>query len=281
MDWIERLNAAIAYIEENLTGEIRYERLGQIACCDFYHYQRMFGYMAGMPLSEYIRRRRMSLAAADLQAGEQKIIDVAAKYGYESPTAFNRAFQSVHGFAPSQTCEAGRIIKSFEPISFQITIKGAVTMDYRIEKRDAFRVLGISTPMSSKIEENFANIPGLWDRASQDGTIDRLCGMMNASPMGVLGVCACNGDPKDWRYYIGVSTTAKADDLEECTIPAFTWAVFPGSGAGSSIQQLEQRIVEWLPTSGYEYANGPDVEVYLNADPVNMQYEVWIPVVKK
>ena len=100
--------------------------------------------------------------------------------------------------------------------------------------------------------------------------------------MGLLGVSAC-GDEEEWRYFIAVSSSQPAPEgLEEYTIPAFTWAVFPGGGTGRSIQELEQRIVtEWLPTSGYEYADGPDVEVYLNPDPQNTQYEVWIPVVKK
>lgn len=230
MDWTARLNATIAYIEENLDGEISYERLGQLACCDSYHYQRMFGYMAGMPLSDYIRRRRMSLAAADLQAGVEKVIDVAAKYGYDSPTAFNRAFQSVHGFAPSQTCEDGRVIKTFPPISFQITIKGAVIMDYRIEKKDAFRVVGVSAPLSKKIEENFQTIPAFWAKISQDGTMDKLCQKLNAKPDAVLGVSACFGEESDWRYYIAVSSTAAADGLEEYTVPAATWAVFSGEG---------------------------------------------------
>ena len=105
MEWIKRMNQAVSYIEDHLTEEIRYEELGRTACCSAYHFQRMFGYMAGIPLSEYIRRRRMSLAAVDLMNGE-KIIDVALKYGYSSPTAFNRAFQGVHGRAPSAVKKA-------------------------------------------------------------------------------------------------------------------------------------------------------------------------------
>lgn len=101
MDWIERLNEAIRYMEEHLTEETDYGELARIAGCSAYHFQRMFAYMAGVPLSEYIRRRKMSLAAVDLQSGEEKIVDIALKYGYSSPTAFNRAFQSVHGIAPS------------------------------------------------------------------------------------------------------------------------------------------------------------------------------------
>lgn len=107
MDWIERLNNAIYYIEEHLTDKISYEHLGKIACCSSYHFQRMFTYMAGIPLSEYIRRRKMSLAAVDLQSGRKKIIDVAAKFGYSSPTAFNRAFKSIHGVAPSSVKNEG------------------------------------------------------------------------------------------------------------------------------------------------------------------------------
>lgn len=282
MEWITRLNAALNYIEEHLTDELNYVALGKIACCSSYHFQRMFGYMAGIPLSEYIRRRKMSRAAADLQSGEEKVVDIAVKYGYDSPTAFNRAFQGVHGFAPSQAREEGRTLKSFPPISFQITIKGAVQMDYRIEKRDAFRIVGISAPLEQEIEKNFETVPKLWGKASQDGTIPKLCSMMNAQPKGVLGVSACNETAEQWRYFIAVASNLPADGFEEYMVPAFTWAIFSGQGTGISIQDLEQRIVtEWLPTSGYEYGNGPDVEVYLDPNPENTKYEVWIPVVKQ
>ena len=281
MEWIDRLNDTINYIEEHLTDEIDYEQLGRIACCSSYHFQRMFAYMAGIPLSEYIRRRRMSLAAVDLQGRDMKILDVAGKYGYSSPTSFNRAFQSVHGVAPSSVKNEGISVKSFPPITFKITIKGAEEMNYRIETKEAFRIVGVSVPLYKEIEKNFAIIPPKWQEISQNGTLQRLIGMMDTPPMGVLGVSTCN-DTEQWRYYIAVSTSQAQGDLEEYTVPAATWAIFPGQGTNQSIQELEQRIVtEWLPTSGYEYGNAPDVEVYLNPDPQNAQYEVWIPVVKK
>ncbi len=281
MEWIERLNDAIVYIEENLTGTIDHERLGQIACCSSYHFQRMFSYMAGMPLSEYVRKRKMSLAAVDLQGGSAKIIDVAEKYGYNSPTAFNRAFQSIHGIAPSALRDEGVSIKSFPPITFKITIKGVGEMNYRIETKGAFRIVGVSVPLEKEIEKNFAVIPSKWQEIATNGTLQRLTQMMNAQPMGVLGISTCN-DEEEWRYYIAVSTSMEKGELEEYTVPPATWAVFPGSGTNDSIQELERRIVtEWLPTSGYEYGNAPDVEVYLNPDPQNAQYEVWIPIVKK
>lgn len=282
MDWIDRLNEAVRYIEDNLTGEIEYEKLGQIACCSAYHFQRMFNYIAGVPLSEYIRRRKMSLAAVDIQGGEAKIIDVAAKYGYASPTAFNRAFQSVHGVSPSAVRGEGVPIKSFPPITIKVTVKGVEEMNYRIETRKAFRIVGKSFPLSREIERNFAEVPQMWQGAVEDGTIEKIVSLMNGEPRGVLGVSVCT-DGEEWRYYIAVSSAVEIDDaLEEYVVPGCTWAVFPGSGTGKSIQELEGRIVtEWLPTSGYEFTNGPDIEVYFEPNPKNTAYEVWIPVRKR
>ena len=281
MEWVERLNQSINYIEEHLTGEIDYEQLGRIACCSAYHYQRMFTYMAGISLAEYIRRRKMSLAAADLQSGNERIIDIAEKYGYQSPTAFTRAFESFHGIAPSSVKGEGVCVKSFSPIMFQIAVKGATEMNYRIETKEAFRILGVSCPLDKEIENNFMVVPKMWQEASVNGTIQKLAGIMDTPPMGLLGVSACN-DEEQWKYYIAVSSTKASAEFEEYIVPASTWAIFSGSGTNQSIQELEQRIVtEWLPSSGYEYANAPDLEVYLNPDPQNAQYEVWIPVVRK
>lgn len=283
MEWIERLNRAINYIEEHITEEIDYGEAAKIACCSTYHFQRMFAYMANIPLSEYIRRRRMSLAAVDIQSGGEKIIDVALKYGYDSPTAFNRAFQSIHGIAPSLVKKGGISVKSFPPVSFKITIKGVEEMNYRIEKKEAFRIIGVSEPLYKEVEKNFEIVPKMWQRASADGTIARLASMMDSQPMGVLGVSQCN-DSEEWKYFIAVASTKDTDGtLEEYVVPAFTWAIFYGEGiCPQAIQDLEQRIVtEWLPTSGYEYANGPDVELYLTSDPQNARFEVWIPVTKK
>ena len=280
MEWVDGLNRTIAYIEEHLTGDVDCGALARLAHCSAYHYQRMFAYMAGVPLSEYIRRRRMSRAAVDLQAGE-RVVDVALKYGYQSPTAFNRAFQSVHGLAPSAVREAGAAVKSFPPLRFTFVIKGAEEMEYRIEKREAFRIVGVSAPLSKDLEENFAEVPGLWQRCASDGTVQRLAGMMDGQPKGVLGVSACQEDA-DWRYFIAVASSQPAGGFQEYAVPAATWAVFPGEGPSASLQELERRIItEWLPASGYEYGNAPDIEVYLNADPRNAKYEVWIPVVKK
>lgn len=279
MEWVERLNQSIDYIEEHLRDDIDYAQLGRIACCSAYHYQRFFTYVAGMPLSEYIRRRRMSLAAVELQSGDAKVIDVAEKYGYGSPTAFNRAFQSVHGMAPSVVKNPGVQLKSYPPLHFQIAVTGAEQLNYRVESRPAFRVLGLASPLAADLEQNFAAVPQLWQQLAEGDTLPRLLGLMQAPPDGLLGVSAC-GDDEQWQYLIGVASQQPAADWAEYQVGAFTWAIFSGEGAcPQAIQQLERRIItEWLPTSGYEYDNGPDIELYLNPDPTDAKFEVWLPV---
>ena len=117
----------------------------------------------------------------------------------------------------------------------------------------------------------------MWQNAAINGTLEKITPLMN----NLLGVSVCT-DEEDWRYFIAVSSSAEIDNsLDEYVVPACTWAVFSGTGTGMSIQELEQRIItEWLPTSGFEFANAPDIEVYLSPDPDNLQYEVWVPVKK-
>lgn len=282
MEWIERLNSVMNYIEENLIEEIDYDEISKIALCSSYHFQRIFAYMADVPLSEYIRRRRLSRAAVDLLDENNKVIDVSLKYGYDSPTAFNRAFQRIHGIAPSEVRERRHSLKAYPPISFKISIKGDSAMEYRIEKREAFRIVGVSAPLEKEIEKNFEVVPAMWGLAAQNGTIEKLASMMDGDLKGLLGVSACY-EEMDWKYFVAVASNQAAEEnLEEFIIPEATWAIFSGRGSNLSIQELERRIVtEWLPTSGYEYGNAPDIEVYINPNPEDAVYEVWIPVVQK
>lgn len=155
-------------------------------------------------------------------------------------------------------------------------------MNYRIEKKDGFRIVGISMPLEKEIEKNFAIVPQMWQRAAIDGTMEKLASLMEGTPMGLLGVSACNAQ-EEWKYYIAVTSQKPLEkDFEEYMIPASTWAIFSGEGKNTTIQELEKQIVtQWLPTSGYEYGDAADIEVYLNADPEHAKYEVWIPIVKK
>ncbi|GGC96656.1 AraC family transcriptional regulator [Enterococcus wangshanyuanii] len=293
MEWVDRLEQTLTYIEDHLTEEIDVAELGKIAYCSSYHYQRVFSYMVGVPLAVYIRRRKLSLAGVELQQGA-KVIDVAIKYGYESPNSFARAFKKQHGITPSEAQQEGSRLTSYPRIKFHITIKGDVEMEYRIETKEAFRVIGAQKELSANLEENFAEVPKFWQQVSMDGTLNSMLPMMNQEPKGVLGISAgFDGDMNEesdlkgsegMSYYIAVaSDQAASGNLVEYIVPSFTWAIFTGTGAmPHAIQELEKQIVtDWLPSSGYEYANGPDIELYLDANPSNAMFEVWLPVTKK
>lgn len=285
MDWLNCLNESLMYIESRLDGEIDLERAAQIARCSSFHFQRMFSYIADVPLSEYIRRRRMTMAALELQSGGAKVIDLALKYGYESPTAFNRAFQNVHGISPSAARKSGVILKAFPPISFKITIKGEAEMNYKIVKLDKFRIVGLKEHFSGSLDDSFAKVPLFWQKAHMEGAIPKLCELLNKEPFGILGVSTTTIG-NDFDYYIAVASDKPVPEgMSELLVPETTYAIFECIGAmPEAIQTLQKRIVsEWLPSSGYEYANAPDIEVYFEGDQLKPDYrcEVWLPVVKK
>lgn len=286
MDWIQRLNKAIDYIENNLSGNISYDKAAEIACCSTYHFQRMFSYIAGVPLSVYIRRRRMTLAAIDLQDEDTKIIDTALKYGYESPTSFNRAFQSIHGISPSLARVNGVSLKAYQKISFLISIKGDQQMNYRIEQKEAFRIVGVKEHFNMSVEECFEEAPQFWQRTAQSGVIPQILSQLDGKIPGLLGLSTCSKNGEEFDYYIAVSSENELPKgMSEFEVPGTTWAIFECIGAmPQSIQELQKRIVtEWLPSSGYEYANAPDIEVYFEGDQQSDDYkcEVWLPIIKK
>lgn len=154
-------------------------------------------------------------------------------------------------------------------------------MNYRIETRGPIRVLGKKIDLKPALEENFQITPDFWKRSAMDGTIETLAGMMDTDLLGLMGVSTCGG-LDHWEYYIAAATTKQNGAFEEFIIPASTWAVFYQEGPLIKVQELETRIVmEWLPTSGYEYANRPEIELYFNSDPVNARYEIWLPITRK
>lgn len=281
MEWVQGMNEAVNYIEEHILEEPDLNVLGKLAGCSAHHFQRIFTYIGGITLAEYLRKRRMSLAAVDLKNENAKVIDVALKYGYGSPTAFSRAFQMIHGISPSQVRDGGASLKSFPPLVFQMTVRGTQEMNYRIEKTDAIRVVGKKIPLRPTLKENFQITPKFWADCAKDGTIERLAGMMDTPIYGLMGLSTCN-EKDEWEYYVAVASTKTTNEYEELVVPSSTWAVFYEEGPVIKMQELETRIVtEWLPTSGYEYANAPEIELYLNPDPDNTKYEIWLPIVRK
>ena len=169
------LNRAMEYIENNLTGEISYDRIAQLANCSVYHFQRMFPYITGIALSEYIRCRRLTRAADELQTTDIKIIDLALKYGYDSPEAFSRAFKKLHGVAPMSARDIGVTLKAYTPITFRISIQGDAEMNYRIEQRKAFQVFGKYAEISTDADEAFRQVPQFFRQCNDDGTTHDGC----------------------------------------------------------------------------------------------------------
>lgn len=203
MEWLKNLSNAIEYIEENLDKEISVDTAASIACCSTYYFQRMFSYVAGISLAEYIRKRRMSQAAFELQRTDRKVIDIALKYGYNSPTSFNRAFQNVHGIAPAAAKNNGITLNSYPPIRFSVAVTGGDAMPYHIEEKCPMRMIGVRMPLVDDIEVNMQNIPGFWKQTLYTEHFKQLCSFHQNEPKGILGVTAYQ-DPDNIFYYIAV-----------------------------------------------------------------------------
>ncbi len=244
----------------------------------------MFGFVIGIPISEYIRRRRLTVAALELQQSNAKVIDVALKFGYNSADSFTRAFQNLHGIPPSKAREKGVTLKAYPRITFTLTIEGVVAMNYRIEEKEGFTVVGIKEFISLANEENYLKIPQMWQNISKETTA-LICSQANREPSGLLGVCADMYD-NGFDYWIGAATTNPCpESLSKLNIPASTWAIFEAIGPmPDALQKLWKRIYsEWLPSSGYEHAKSPEIEWYSDGDTSSPTYksEIWIPVIKK
>ena len=279
------MNIGIDYIENNLDKEISYEEAARIACCSTYYFQRMFSYVAGISLSEYIRRRRMSQAAFELQRTDKTVLEVALKYGYTSPTSFNRAFQRVHGINPITAKKKGITLNAYPPIQFSVKITGGSAMAYHIADKEAIRIVGIRTRLTENIEENQINIPIFWKDTLQSKRFMDICELSNRNPNGILGISVYQ-DPENIFYYIAAATTKEIPiGMYECEIPAATWVIFENDGPfKETVQTIFQRFyTEWLPFSGYEYAGLPDIEIYpiVKGNPLNGHSEVWISIKEK
>lgn len=296
MDWLSRMNGAVNYIEEHLTEDIDYSEVAKIASCSTYHFQRMFSFIIDVPLSEYIRRRRLTLAAFELQKSDIKVIDLAVKYCYDSPISFTRAFQNLHGVTPSLARDKGVQLKAYPCISFHISIKGDVEMNYRIEQKEAFSVFGVEKIISTVDGKNHKEIPEFWLEAIKDGVckkIGKAAGIdWNETCRGLTptnSVMCYKDTGKDTFPYMICAYTPKSGVPKGYTnveIAANTWAIFKTvehteDKTPQVIQELWKRIYsEWFPTSGYEHGPGPELEMYYVVDNNQGYCEVWIPVAK-
>ena len=285
------MQRAIDYVEAHISEEIDFTEVAKQSYSSSFHFQRVFGILCGFSLGDYIRMRRLSLAGEELSKGNAKIIDIALKYGYDTPESFSRAFTRFHGITPSEVKHGGNA-KFFTPLSVKLTLTGGSKMDYRIEKRDAFKVVckrkEVEKPQSGNAT---ADITAMWQDFGADGTMGRLIACMPENPVmkGLLGICFSSElNAERFPYGIGVEYDGrKVDaDLEVVTIPASTYAVFTSKGKmpDAFIETYHRIVTEFFPQSTqYEYAENVEFEVYSSANIADPNYrcEIWIAVNEK
>ena len=273
--WIGGFQESIDFIERNLTEELDIGEIAAKAALSPFYYQRIFGALCGMTAGEYIRARRMTLAAQELAADpECRVIDAALRFGYDSPDSFAKAFQRFHGIAPSQAREAGAPLKSFAPLHIRITMEGGNMLDYRITEKAPFTIVGVKRPFHS--DTSYEEIPKFWDEWLAQGE--------KRPVMGTFGVCI-DMDGKNFDYWIADLYQPWEDVPAGCetrVIPGSLWAQFPCTIR--TLQETNTRIwSEWLPgLSGYTLAGEYDVEVYLPPEEGSeeMKTEIWVPLKK-
>ncbi|RXZ83796.1 AraC family transcriptional regulator [Paenibacillaceae bacterium] len=280
MDSIQNMNKALAYIEANLDCEIDFGQVAKIACCSEHQFNRMFSFLSGIGLAEYIRNRRLTLAAMELQSTNVKVIEIAMKYGYSSSDSFSRSFQNMHGVVPSIVKECSSLLKAYPPMTFQLIIKGGVEMKYHFVEKEAFKIVGIKETVDTTGGE-FQ--PEIWKELENDDLQNKLELYANTGFKGILHVNAdITANSRD--YYISVASTKDAPaEFATLVIPAATWAVFITSGPQpeTMLQTWERIYSEWLPSSGYELAESVEFLSESNDPRDPSTIEIWIPVKKK
>lgn len=288
MNGLERLNDALAYVEAQLTeaGEPDIGEAARRAYCGEHHFRRMFASLAGMTLTEYIRRRRLTLAAFELIGGEARIIDIAVKHGYGSADSFARAFYSLHGVKPSEARKRGVPLKACPRMTFRLAIQGGDEMKYRLVEKEAFRIVGIMKRVPLIYNGANPHIAEMYGSLTEE-RIAELKGLSDIEPTGLISASANfsegRKDGGEVDQYIGAATTRDCPPhLTALEVAASEWAVFEAVGAfPSELQSVWGRIyAEWFPSSGYELAPGPEILWNEGTDTSKPDYrsEIWIPV---
>lgn len=285
MEWTEVIREAVDYIEEHITDDITVNDVaGKVAISPFY-FHKGFSMLCGFSLMEYVRNRRLSLAGSEMLSGDATVLELAVKYGYDSPDSFTKAFTRFHGCPPSAVRRGKEMVKVFAPLKLTISLKGGYVMDYRITKKESFAVLGVSREFS--YENASRDVTAFWQEHQESGKSKLVGGMFGVNTDFKMG-------QEKFEYMIADVYHPAVDipkDFEVKVIPAFTWAVFPCRGVVSeSMKDVNIKIFsEWLPAlKDYEFAAGYCIEMYDDPGkyPKGVQdesyyAEIWIPVKKK
>ncbi len=303
MDWITGMQKAIDYIEANLAEEIDYEKVAAESFSSSYHFQRVFSILCGYTLGEYIRLRRLSLAGAELASGKDKVIDVALKYGYDSPDSFAKAFQKFHGITPSQARADGSMLKSFSRLSIKISLEGGTIMNYRIETKTELTLLGYKrhfegTPydeLRDKQEENFFISTRAYQWMLKGIAKDKLsdyCVITNLDDNGYDFYLSATADKYEFENLYNSNVTGidfmDKFGFEKIIIPGRTYAIFETAKSKMPIPEYfdirKQIAAQWLSNDEYQIINAPELAVYhwgIVGGYTERTIEIWIPIEKK
>ncbi|MGO4747513.1 helix-turn-helix domain-containing protein [Streptomyces sp. 2MCAF27] len=283
---LDRLNQAMEHIERHLDQSIDGAGLARIAATSEYHLRRMFSALAGMPLSEYIRRRRLTVAGAEVLAGDESLLEIAVRYGYGSGEAFARAFRAMHGVGPGEARRSGAALVSQPRLTFRLTVEGSSSMRYRVVDRPAFSVVGFKARVPLvHVGPNQALIDFI--RGIEPGALERLEKLSDLEPQGIVAVCddldPSRAEGTELDYYHGVITSAVAPPEGAAVLPvqAGGWAVFTASGPmPEAIQYLWRDVfTEWFPSNPYRSRPGPEIlRTRLSPDKAEADAELWLPV---
>ncbi|MET8216136.1 AraC family transcriptional regulator [Streptomyces hirsutus] len=282
---LERLNQALEHIEGRLEQQVDATELARIAATSEYHLRRMFSALAGMPLSEYVRRRRLTVAGAEVLAGRESLLEIAVRYGYGSGEAFARAFRAMHGIGPGEARRTGAVLVSQPRLAFRLTVEGSSSMRYRVVDRPDFSVVGLKARVPLvHTGPNQAIIDFV--RGIDPRMLERLEKLSDQEPQGIVAVCddldPSRAEGTELDYYQGVITSAAATEgTTVLSVPAGTWAVFTTSGpAPQAIQELWRDVfTQWFPSTPYRSRPGPEIlRTRLSPDGTEADAELWLPV---
>jgi len=270
------MNQALDYIENNLSDEIDYSVAAQRMNCSVWEFQRIFSFMAQVSLSEYIRRRRLTLAAHDIQASKDKIIDVALRYGYDSPASFSRAFNQLHGTTPKSARNDGVPLTVFPRLAFQFTLKGVVPMVYRVEEKGAFQVIGRTKRMSTANDKFASEIGAFWREWNGTKMCEKFYGKYAKGEEHDMCVSITAEKSEDFDYTIGFlyNGTENTDGFDVVNVPGGSWVVFtiPDEYKKNVGEFMGRCMTEYLPAAGYSLT-GVEVEYF-----TSIKWEAWFLV---
>ncbi|MFD3537249.1 helix-turn-helix domain-containing protein [Streptomyces sp. NPDC058664] len=282
---LERLNQALDHIEERLRGDLEAAELARITMTSEYHFRRLFSALAGMPLSEYVRRRRLTVAGAEVLAGDRTLLEIAVRYGYGSGEAFARAFRTVHGVGPGEARRTGAALRSQPRMSFRLVVEGNSTMRYRVVEKEAFRIIGRGSRVPLVHEgENPAITAHI--RSIGQEALDRLALLSDGEPQGVVSAVTHLSESREegteLDYWHGAVSGAEVPEgFDALDVPAGTWAVFENEGPlPTAIQYLWRDVfTQWFPSNPYASRPGPEIlGVRPSEDWKTARAELWIPV---